>query len=262
MILRVSFVALTLLFAGGLAAAMPTPKAEEDADSSPFTSYLDCSSFTWMQDCDRINKWVARNPDKPLRLKKNGLEFYFPPGTPSTTVDWVVNQTPQALQRYLEYEERAHAHGKAGAAMYRAALEARGGMMKGMEGIKGITEQKTLFEKARIREQSVSVYMFVDSRCAACASMYDQIGELKRKYPKLFVSILQFDNNQKAAASIQKVTNAPVHVLDAKAKQVYGARVKKVPTIWLEDKRSKRTEVIEGQVTVSQIVRELERISK
>lgn len=262
MTLRPPLLAIALFWATSAIATPALPKAVEDPGSSPFTSYLDCSSFTWMQDCGRVNKWVENNPDKPLRLKKNGLEFYFPPGTPSTTIDWVVNQTPEALQRYLAYEERAHTHGKAGAAMYRAALEARGGMMKGMEGIKGITEQKTLFEKARVKEENVSVYMFVDSRCGACATMYDQIGQLKRNYPKLFVSILQFDDNRKAAAAIQKVTNAPVHVLDAKAKQVYGARVKKVPTIWIEDKRSKRTDVIEGQVTVPQIVRELERISK
>lgn len=258
---RQFFAAIFCLVASFAVSAADSAPPESNPES-PMGDYLDCTAFTWMQNCKKVNDWIAQHPDQPLRLKKNGLEFYFPPGTPSPTVDWVVNQTPDALKRYMAYLVREHQYAEKSASMYRAALEQMGGTLPGIPGVQAIRHEKPYLSTVTFDQDKVAVYMFLDSRCPACKVMYDRIAEIHKAFPKMFMSLLQFDGDYDAAARLQRYTGVKVSVMNEQQRQMYAKRVPEIPTIWINDKASRKTSVLIGPQTVPDIVRALERMSK
>lgn len=231
-------------------------------DKTPFENFLDCTAFTWMHNCKTLNKWVSENPDKPVKINKDGIEWFFPPGTPSVTVDWVVNQTPQALERYMQYLERSYAHHKKASVMYQAALETRGGSLRGFEGIDSIRDNKSYSQLPKFNQSNAMLYVFYDSNCGACKQLEPNIAELRRLYPNLQISMLQINPDPGAIASVRAVTGAKVAQLSGAQLEQYKSRLKITPTIWVEDTRTKRTDIIEGYVTVPELVRHIAKVAK
>lgn len=246
-----------------LAVAAETPPKPTPADAkAPFGSFLECTRFTWMDNCDEVNKWVAQNPDKPLRVKKDGLEFFFPAGTPSATVDLVVNQTPEAAERHIQYLERSYAHQKKIASLYTSAIEARGDNLKGVDGIELIRDAKPSEMLPKFKEGNVAMFVFYDSTCGACRLMEPIIADLHSRYPGLQVSMLQMNNDPQGVARARNVTNVPTLQLSGEQLASYKRDIKITPTIWIEDRRTKRKYVMEGMSTSAEIARHLARISK
>ena len=243
-------------------AAEPAKSTSATESKPPFGSFLECTRFTWMDNCDEINKWVAQNPDKPLRVKKDGLEFFFPPGTPSPTVDLVLNQTPEAIERYMQYLERSYANNKKIATMYASALGARGGNLKGVDGIELIRDTKPGDLLPKIKEANVAVFMFYDSTCGACRLMEPIIADLHEHYAGLQISMLQLNNDPQGVTRTRNVTKVPTLQLSGAELSNYKRDIKTVPTIWIEDKRTKRKFVMEGMSTMDEIARQLARVSK
>lgn len=240
----------------------PDPKRETSQVLPGFDSFLVCSNFTWMQNCREINQWVSENPDKPLRLKRDGIEFYFPPGTPSPTIDWVVNQSPESLERYLNYLERLSERNRKSAAMYGKALEARGGKLRGEVGLDYFLMPPAESAKAKIHEQNVAIYVFVDPACTACATFEPRIAQLRSEYPRLTITILQVNGNRKAADAVEKRTGVRVRPLTKTQFAQYRSNVRAFPTVWIEDQRTKRTSVLTGAVTYPELARQISRLSK
>ena len=245
------------------AVAADTAKTSSSAETKPpFGNFLECTRFTWMYNCDEINKWVNQNPDKPLRVKKDGLEFYFPPGTPSATVDLVLNQTPEAAERYAQYLERSYSHQKKIASLYANTLEAHGGSLKGVDGIELIRNAKEGELLPKIKEGNVSMFVFYDSNCGACRLMEPVISDLHKQYPGLRISMLQLNNDPQGVTRARKITNVPTLQLTGDQLSQYKKDIKITPTIWIEDKRTQRKFVLEGMSNASEISRHLARISK
>lgn len=245
------------------AVAADTAKSSSSAETKPpFGNFLECTRFTWMDNCDEINKWVNQNPDKPLRVKKDGLEFYFPPGTPSATVDLVLNQTPEAAERYAQYLERSYSHQKKIASLYANTLEAHGGSLKGVDGIELIRNTKADELLPKIKEGNVSMFVFYDSNCGACRLMEPIISDLHKRYPNLQVSMLQLNNDPQGIVRTRNVTSVPTLQLAGEQLSRYKKDIKITPTIWIEDKRTQRKFVLEGMSTTAEISRHLARISK
>lgn len=256
-----AFLILMLTLATTAMAAGQDNREKPDGNP-PVENFLDCTAFTWMQNCTETNRWVAQNPDKPLRINKSGIEFFFPPGTPSVTVDWVVNQTPQSLERYMQYMERSYAHHTRAAAMYRAALEARDGALKGFDGIDGIRKSEPYATLPKIKQNNVKLYVFYSSTCSACKLQEPHIAELRKRYPQMEISMLQINHDPSYVSRVNKTLGVPAVQLTAAQFAQYRARVNVTPTIWIEDKRSSNTDVVEGYVTLPDIVRHIARVSK
>jgi hypothetical protein len=245
----------------GSGATQSQQAKQNDSDAVPgFSNFLKCSNFTWMQDCQKINRWVADHPDQPLRMMKDGIEFYFPPGTPSSTIDWVVNQTPESLERYIAYNEKLSERNNKSAAMYNKALDARGGVLRGDIGLDYILNTPSSEVKTAINQKNVAVYVFVDSGCTACAIFEPRIAELRQQYPNIPVSVLQVDNNPAATKAIEAATQTQVTLLRTEQLSRYNIRV--FPTIWIEDRRSNHTSVIQGAVTLPDLARHIAQVSK
>lgn len=263
--MRYAHRAISLFFALGftlplMAAGEPSKNALEG--KPPVENFLDCSAFTWMHDCKAVNSWISQNPEKPLRINKDGIEWYFPPGTPSATVDWVVNQTPQALDRYIQYLERTHAHHDRAAKMYRAAVEARGGNLRGFDSIQTIRDSEPYSSLPKVKQGNVSMYVFYDSQCSACKLLEPHIADLHKKFPQLEIAMLQINQDAAYVDHIRKTIGVPATQLNAAQLAQYRNRINVTPTIWVEDKRTKQTSIIEGYVPLPEIARHLARLSK
>lgn len=263
--MSVNNIVISLILTVGLGAssAIAAPGNQEPTEGKPpVENFLDCTSFTWMHNCNETNRWVAQNPDKPLRINKDGIEWYFPPGTPSVTIDWVVNQTPQALDRYIQYLERTHTHHTRAARMYQVALEARGGNLKGFDSIQTIRDSKPYASLPKINQGNVSMYVFYNSQCSACKLLEPHIADLHKKYPQIEISMLQINNDPSYVEYVRRTVGVPAAQLSATQFAQYRSRVNVTPTIWVEDKRTKQTSVIEGYVPLPEIARHLARLSK
>jgi len=235
----------------------------KDSGLPGFESFLQCSNFTWMHNCKQMNEWVSENPEKPVRIKKDGVEFYFPPGTPSTTIDWVLNQTPEALERYLSYLEALSIRNRKSAEMYENALEARGGNLRGDVGLDYFLQQPPAESvKTKINQKNVSVYVFVDSRCTACATYEPRVAQLRAAYPDMSISILQVDNDRKHARDLQERTGVRVTIVSPAQFAQYKKNVRIFPTTWVENLSTKKTTVLPGSVTFPELARQISKVSK
>ena len=242
----------------------PSPSEPADTkkqDPMPgLDDFLQCTNFTWMQNCNRLNQWISDHPDQPVRMKKDGVEFYFPPGTPSATIDWVVNQTPESLQRYFAYLEKISARNEKSAAMYAKALDDMGGNLPGENGLDYFLAPPSSDVKIPINEKNVAIYVFIDSGCTACAIFEPRIAEFRRLYPNIPFSVLQVDNHPDATRQIAAVTGSRVTILPPDQLARYNIRM--FPTIWIEDRRSNHTSVVQGAVTVPELARQISKVSK
>ena len=258
---------LTCLFVGAIslsANASPNNQASvSDDDYAPGGNFLDCTNFTWMQDCKNVNKWVGEHPDKPLRINKNGLHWFFPPGTPPEMIDWVVNQTPGALERLFVYMERNRAYTEKSAAMYRTALEKRGGL-KGFPTLDEVANPPSMLERAetKIDTSKVALYIFTNSQCGACRSLEPNIGALRRQFPRLKISMLQINNDPAGARRISAVTGASVTILSPSKLRQYARYVQRTPTIWVQNTATNHTTTLIGEQSLSAIVRALKKESQ
>lgn len=266
---RAFFLILTVSIGLSSAFAAPDQVVEKKATKTKdavlpgFESFLECSNFTWMHNCKQLNEWVSENPEKPVRIKKDGAEFYFPPGTPSTTIDWVVNQTPEALERYLNYLQALSNRNRKSAEMYAIAMEARGGNLRGDVGLDYFLQEPPAESvKTKINQKNVSIYVFVDSRCSACATFESRVAQLHQAYPDLSISILQVDNNREHARELQARTGVRVTIVTPAQFAQYKKNVQIYPTTWVENLTTKKTSVLPGAMTFPELARQISKVSK
>lgn len=223
---------------------------------------LDCNSFSWMESCEEINRQAKLNPQAPMRVKRrDGLEFNFPPGTPSPVINAMLSDSPQATQAMIDHMDALIGHHTKLAKQYQTMLWAQGGL-KNAE----ISADRAFSEidapRDTINQDNVALRIFYDSRCAACKVTLRNIKLLKQRYPDLQVSAFQFDSNDAALKQTKEYFGIDARALSSAEKnKLRNSGMDTVPTLWIDNPGEKHRLQREGTVSLTVLEDELERVS-
>lgn len=233
---------------------------QEQLDKIP--DPLDCNSFSWMDSCEEINKQAKLNPQAPMRVqRKDGLEFNFPPGTPTPVINAMLNDSPAATQQMIDYLDELAGHHQSLANRYKEQLWAQGGL-KNVEMSADRAAAKQDLPKDTIDQSNVKITLLYDSRCAACKTTLANLRDLKDKYPEIPVSAFQFDADPKAVERVKEQYGVAARMLTQdEVDRLRSTGVQVVPTMWIDNPAQKKRLQREGTVSLTVIESELEKVS-
>lgn len=223
---------------------------------------LDCNSFSWMESCEEINKQAKLNPQAPMRVqRKDGLEFNFPPGTPTPVIKAMLNDSPAATQQMIDYLDALAGHHQSLANRYKDQLWAQGGLKNVEMSADRAAIQKGL-PKDTINQNNVKITLLYDSRCAACKTTLANLRGLKEKYPDISISAFQFDDDPNAVERTKERYGVAARMLTQdEVDRLRSTGVNVVPTMWIDNPSQKRRLQREGTVSLTVIESELEKVS-
>lgn len=224
--------------------------------TSQMTDVLKCNKLDWLKNCEEINKRILENPGAPIRVvDRTGLEFAFAPGTPSVIMNHVLEPTEESAKLVVDYNEKFYKRMELAAEVAGKEVIKRGyentallaGYQRNSDGLMGKSEFEPL---PKINTTNVRVFVFYDSKCAYCKRLLPELVLLKQRTPELALSMLQMDRDTAYLKYIKEDLGFRAASLDDRKLAEYEGRVKRTPTIWIQDMRSKKTTVIEGLTDV------------
>lgn len=224
---------------------------------------LDCNSFSWMESCEAINRQSKQNPSAPIRVKRqDGVEFNFPPGTPSYVMNAMLDDSEKATKAMIDQLDAVMGHHNKMASRFQSVLWAQGGLVNAE-----ISADKKVKEIEEPRESidtdTVAIRFFYDSRCSACKISLRNLDALKERYPDLNISGFQFNDNPKELERIKKRFGIPARILnETEVSKLRGKGMNTVPTLWIDNTKEKHRLSREGAFSLSVLEDELERLSQ
>lgn len=223
---------------------------------------LDCNSFSWMESCEEINKQAKLNPQAPMRVQRqDGLEFNFPPGTPTPVINAMLNDSPAATQQMINYLDELAGHHQSLANRYKEQLWAQGGLKNVEMSADRAAAQQDL-PKDTIDQGNVKITLLYDSRCSACKTTLANLRDLKEKYPEISISAFQFDSDPKAVERIKEQYGVAARMLtQSEVDRLQSTGIKAVPTMWIDNPSQKKRLQREGTVSLTVIESDLEKVS-
>lgn len=237
-------------------------KAEENERLEKIPDPLNCNSFSWMESCEEINRQAKLNPQAPIRVRRaDGLEFNFPPGTPSPVMNAMLDDRPEATRAMIDHLDSLIGHHSRLAKQYTTLLWAQGGLKNAEISA---DRSSSLIEAPRktIDVNNVALRIFYDSRCAACKVTLRNIKTLRERYPKIEISAFQFDSSEKALEQTKEYYGIDARILsDAEKRKLQNSGMNTVPTMWIDNPREKHRLQREGTVSLTVLEDELERVS-
>ncbi len=225
---------LAQAIAGAILKVSQYEQHREDAELAKLPNILDCQNMQWMENCTEVNKQAKKNPTAPVRIQnQEGLEFNFVPGTPSAVIRLQLEQTPEAATAAVRYMDSTWGEYKRSADLYKQAMW-REGPLDNIIGLDRAMEASNA-PKA-INTEALSLSVFVHSQCGACEVQLSTIGQLQSRYPKLKITVYQFDNNEEGFRT--KVTNNGLKgriLRPDEIEKVMASGVDKWPTTWIDN---------------------------
>lgn len=234
----------------------------EDEQLAKLSDPLDCNSFSWMESCEEINKQAKLNPQAPMRVQRqDGLEFNFPPGTPTPVINAMLSDSPAATQQMINYLDELAGHHQSLANRYKEQLWAQGGLKNVEMSADRASAQQDL-PKDTINQGNVKITLLYDSRCAACKTTLANLRDLKKKYPGISISAFQFDDDPKAMERVKDRYNVAARMLTQdEVERLQNTGISVVPTMWIDNPSQKKRMQREGTVSLTVIESDLEKVS-
>lgn len=287
--------AFRLFLACILVGSLPFPAWADAATSSPnpppaapqLPDVLNCQVLSWMKNCTAINTMAQANPAAPIRVQDpDGLEFNFPPGTPSAVITYALAPTPDNARALWHYFEKQSYRADYEAALMSKVVAEEGGY----KGVLSKSRAQSFSENSDDRGthasialnkpgeatddlalvaanpgayKNVKMYVFYDSDCKWCNKMAPELASLHKAHPELSISLLQLNKDDAGIKKFAAVTHLPTHNLDGTqyADQMRGM-VKGTPTIWFQRADSQTTAVVPGYQSIKQIEADIQEVGK
>lgn len=223
---------------------------------------LDCNSFSWMQSCESINRQAKKNPTAPIRVySREGVELNIPPGTSSAMIAHLVNNDEASTRAFIADVDRMMKHNQEAANLYKKTLWAQGGY-KNFETSTDLAFETLQKPKETIDPSKVAISIFYDTNCAACRTTLDNLKLLKERYPNLRISGFQMNHDQKGLEEIKELYALPARELSQQEmEKLRNEGIVGTPTLWIDNRATKKRLARVGPVSLTVIENELERIS-
>ncbi|TJY57369.1 hypothetical protein E4T66_18355 [Sinimarinibacterium sp. CAU 1509] len=264
--MHIRSVAIACLLASPVlwAAEPPAPDAKA-AKEKPIPSFLDCHKLSWVTNCKEIDKIARENPGAPLRLTNpDGLELYFVPGTPTAMIYHQLNPTPESARALIEYNRRYMAQMEKAAAVSLKVLGEMGGTDPvGSSGMRtSSVKPSSKGGPVTINAKNIRVWMFYDSKCSPCRQTIPEVYLLAKQNPSLDLTLLQMDDDLDYVDQLRTDMSLKAGPIPAKDRASLLPKIRQTPTFWVQDTRNKKTTVMEGYMSVTELSARLADLSK
>lgn len=235
-------------------------KEQERLDQIP--DPLNCNSFSWMESCEEINRQAKLNPQAPMRVQRqDGLEFNFPPGTPTAVINAMLSDNPAATEAMIDYLDDLSSHHSKLASQFEKSMWARGGLQS-VESSADRASAQMDAPRDTIDPDKVKVTLLYDSRCSACKVTLRNLQQLRERYPEVSVSAFQFDGDKAALKETEEMYNVDARILTSEeTARLKNSGITTVPTMWIDNPSEKRRLERSGAISLTVIENELERVS-
>ncbi|MEQ9223824.1 MAG: hypothetical protein RJQ08_11545 [Salinisphaeraceae bacterium] len=254
---------------------------EERSDLERLPDVLECNKFSWMENCEVLNRQAKRNPAAPIRARaSDGTEYTFAPDTPSTVITHMLNPTSESASAMVARERRMRERDELAARLARIAIKQQygefgfgdfdgpGGEPLSVQEVQAqnakneASSLKNVRASQSIDYESVRVFVFYDSDCAYCRRSMPEWIQLKNAHPGLDLRLLQMNEDDRYLQLVRNEYELPAVPLTGAKREDILRRVETTPTVWIEDKSSKRTRVLSGYQSMSNLEREIAQVSQ
>lgn len=241
------------------------------------TPYLKCERLSWVENCSELDRIARENPGQPIRLTTpEGLEMFFKADTPMAMIEHQLNPSMETARRLLKHQQAyMQQMDKATDLMQQALLE-DGTLLSNQMG-RGIAMQSglmpesllpksdaiaTQLKNTPINYSKVRVYVLLDSTCGVCKELVPELSAIAQQHPKLDLRLLQLDDDRNFVNHIAQFPNLEIGMPSVDDRLGLIQRIKGTPTIWIEQKGTNRTTVIEGWRSAANLIAEISAASQ
>jgi len=234
----------------------------KDADIPPpepkIKNMFDCDTYEWFKNCSQVNKTINEHPSAHIRvITKDNHEFNFPPGTPTPVIRHMTELSPSSAKALADYYESVSIKTAKAATLWTNEMNRRKGIANSLS-----LQDLYVPTKGKIDYENVSLYVFYDSNCPACKLLFPGLKNIKKRHKKLNIVAIQMNDDKKARLKINKEFELKATIANKKVKRKYGKFVTVYPTLWFQNKLSKKRSITKGYAPENIIENRLRETSK
>lgn len=258
MYLRPLWILIASFALTGLASATEDTTKDIEAEYKA-PDVFDCNSFSWIENCEALNKQVEEEPNAPLRvIDPTGLEFNFQPGTPSVMMRHLLAPSRESARAVIAFEKAHYDRAELAAEFVKEEIAVMGGEMAQILALSDAATVRADIYTDRTPDKELDpaefgIFFFYDSTCPHCLRMVPVLADLLQRHKGLKISLLQINKDDEFKKKIETVLNIPAHYLPADKREHYLARMKGTPTIWIQTTIDNKTIVLNGFKTLEQL---------